>query len=347
MPGRGVARLAAFNKQFAESPALHVRDVTLLATDDPQVHREKLARIILDEMYQFAGLLHADGNVLDINRVALRGAGIRMDDIQGKPFWDARWWVVSRETQNLQRALMEQARAGKFVRQDIEIYGEAAGEKTIIVDYSLEPVRDRSSKVVFFLAKGRDITEKKHAEAEIARKNEELQQSVQRIQELDRLKTDSFANVSHELRTPLALILGPAESVLSSGENLTDLQRRDLHVIQRNATTLLKHVNDLLDLSKLDAGRHKVDYARVDLARQVRTGAAHFDALAPQRSLSYVVIAPDSLEAEVDTDKFDRILLNLVSNAFRFTPPGGRIQCALENLGANRCCSVFRTLDRV
>jgi PAS domain S-box-containing protein len=321
---------------FTNAPALHVRDVTLLAADGAQAHREKLARTILDEMYQFVGLLDAEGNVLDINRVALEGAGIQLDDIQGKPFWEARWWLVSTETQELQRALVQQARSGEFVRRDIEIYGEAAGEETIIIDYSLEPVRDRSGSIVFLLAEGRNITEKKRAEAEIARKNEELHQLLEKIRELDRLKSDFFANVSHELRTPLALILGPAESILSSGENLTEFQRRDLAVIQRNATTLLKHVNDLLDLSKLDAGRHTVDYRQVDLARQVRAGAAHFDALAPQRSLSYVVTAPDTLRAEVDPEKFNRILLNLLSNAFKFTPPGGRIRCSLEAPSSDR-----------
>ncbi len=107
-------------------------------------------------------------------------------------------------------------------------------------------------------------------------------------------------------------------------------------MIQRNATTLLKHVNDLLDLSKLDAGVHTVEYARFDLARQVRAGAAHFDALAPQRSLSYVITTPDTLQAEVDPDKFDRILLNLLSNAFKFTPTGGRIRCGLEAIAPDR-----------
>ena len=321
---------------FSKSPALYVRDVTLLASDDLQTHRQKLARTILDEMYQFVGLLDADGNVLDINRVALEGAGIRLDEIQGKPFWEARWWLVSRETQDLQRALVQQARSGEFVRRDIEIFGDAAGEETIIIDFSLEPVRDRGGNIVFLLAEGRNITEKKRAEAEIARKNEELQRLLDRVRELDRLKSDFFANVSHELRTPLALIHGPAQSMLSSGDNLTDLQRHDLAVIQRNATTLLKHVNDLLDLSKLDAGWHTVEYARVDLARQVRAGAAHFDALAPQRSLSYVVCAPDTLPAEVDPDKFDRVLLNLLSNAFKFTPAGGRIRCGLESIGPDR-----------
>jgi PAS domain S-box-containing protein len=323
--------LLTANKQlFVNSPSLHVREVSLYETDELHLYREKLARIVLDEMYQFVGLLDADGNVLDINRVALEGAGIRLDEIQGKPFWDARWWAVSQETRSLQRALVEQAQAGEFVRRDIEIYGTASGEATIIIDYSLEPVRDRTGKIIFLLAEGRNITEKKRAEAEIARKNKELQQLLERIQELDRLKSDFFANVSHELRTPLALILGPAEAVLDTGSNLTELQRRDLGVIQRNAATLLKHVNDLLDLSKLDAGRHTVDYARVDLARQVRQGAAHFDALAPQRAISYVVSAPETLEADVDPEKFDRILLNLLSNGFKFTPAGGRIRCTLE-----------------
>ena len=203
---------------FTNSPALHVRDVTLLATDDLQTHRQKLARTILDEMYQFVGLLDADGNVLDINRVALEGAGIRLDEIQGKPFWEARWWLVSRETQDLQRALVQQARSGEFVRRDIEIYGDAAGEETIIIDFSLEPVRDRGGNIVFLLAEGRNITEKKRAESEIARKNEELRHLLDRVRELDRLKSDFFANVSHELRTPLALIHGPAQSILSYGQ---------------------------------------------------------------------------------------------------------------------------------
>jgi PAS domain S-box-containing protein len=321
---------------FTHSPTLRVRDVTLSATDDLQTHREKLARIVLDEMYQFVGLLDAHGNTLEINRAALEGAGIRLDDIQGKPFWEARWWQVSKETQDYQRDLVQRARQGEFVRCDIEIYGQAAGEETIIIDFSLLPVKDQNGHIAFLLAEGRNITEKKRAEDEIARKNEELQQLLDRIRQLDQLKSDFFANVSHELRTPLALILGPAESILATGDNLTELQRRDLAVIQRNAATLLKHVNDLLDVAKLEAGKMTVDYARVDLARVVRTVAAHFEALAPQRSLAYVITTPDTLEAEVDPEKFDRILLNLLSNAFKFTPAGGRIRCALEVSGDDR-----------
>ena len=323
--------MSAISSQlFAQDSTLKVREVTLSDQDSLQSYREKLARILLEEMYQFVGLLDARGMTLEINRAALEGAGIKLSDIQHKPFWEARWFQSSKETREKQRELCSRAANGEFLRCDLEIYGKSSGEETIIVDFSIMPVRDHAGKVVFLVAEGRNITEKKVAEAEIARKNEELQKLIEQIRHLDQLKSDLFANVSHELRTPLALILGPAESVLASGKNLTDVQRRDIAVIRHNAATLLKHVNDLLDLAKLDAGRMTMDYVDVDLARMVRTVAAHFDALAPQKSISYAVLTDDAARAQVDPEKMERVLLNLLSNAFKFTPHGGRIQCALK-----------------
>ena len=198
-----------------------------------------------------------------------------------------------------------------------------------MIDFSLMPVRDQLGRIIFLLAEGRNITEKKAAEAELARKNQELERLLEQIRQLDQLKSDLFANVSHELRTPLALILGPVETMLASGANLSEVQRRDLGVIRHNAATLLKHVNDLLDLSKLDAGKMTMDYVDIDLSQLVRTVAAHFDALAPQRNISFAVITPDVVRAEVDAEKVERALLNLLSNAFKFTPSGGQIQCTL------------------
>ena len=321
---------AMSHRLFLDSGSLEVREVVLSANDSLQTYREKIARIVLDEMYQFVGLLDENGMTLEINRAALEGAGIELRDIYGKPFWETRWWQVSRETRDKQRELVRRAAAGEFIRCDIEIYGKSGGEETIIIDFSLMPVRDRRGRIVFLLAEGRNITAKKAAEAEIARKNEGLQNLLEQVRRLDQLKSDLFANVSHELRTPLALILGPAESLIASATNLTDAQRRDLSVIRHNAATLLKHVNDLLDLAKLDAGKMTMDYVDLDLARLVRTTAAHFDALAPQKSIAYAVMTPDVLRVEVDPEKLERVLLNLLSNAFKFTPPGGRVQCTVN-----------------
>lgn len=310
--------------------------VTLGQTDDLQTHREKLARIVLDEMYQFVGLLDAEGMTLEINRTALDGAGVRLQDIWGKPFWEARWFAVSAETSAAVRDFVRRVRLGEFVRCDLEVYGQAAGEETIIVDFSLMPVRDQAGAIVFLLAEGRNITEKKRAEAEIARRNAELQGLLEKVRRLDALKNDLFANVSHELRTPLALILATTDEALVTGDNLTAAQRRDLSVIRRNAVVLLKHVNDLLDLARIDARQVVMSLSQVDLVSLVRDTADQFRAIAQQRSVSYVVTTPDALPAEVDAEKVERVLLNLLSNAFKFTPAGGRIRCSLEPVGADR-----------
>jgi signal transduction histidine kinase len=164
---------------------------------------------------------------------------------------------------------------------------------------------------------------------ELETKTRELEALSARLREADELKTQFFANVSHELRTPLSLILGPLER-LSSAEGTSAESRRELEVIERNARLLLRHVNTLLDASKLEAGAMRPVYAEVDLAALVRLGAANFDGLARERGITFHVEAPGPLPAQADAEKLERVLLNLLSNAFKFTPAGGRVRCALE-----------------
>lgn len=145
------------------------------------------------------------------------------------------------------------------------------------------PVNDETGKVVFIVPEGRDITKKKAYERQIAQKNADLQALLERIRELDEIKTQFFANVSHELRTPLALIIGPAERLLKSDSTMKpEEQRETAQVIVRNARMLLKHVNDLLDISKLEAGKLKIQLHDMDVAALVRFMASHFDILAAE-----------------------------------------------------------------
>lgn len=321
---------------FSDADRYDVRNVVLRATDEPQSQREKLAKIVLDEMYQFVALLDIRGRVLEVNRAALEGGGLTPKDVEGKDFWDCYWWTVSRRTQDECREAVLAAARGQFIRHDVEIFGEAGGKKTIVIDFSIIPVRDAGGKVVFLVPEGRNITEKKAAEAEISRKNEELQKLLDRVSELDALKTRFFANISHELRTPLALILGPAEKWLARGAGVSAELGRDLEIVRRNAAMVLKHVNDLLDLSKLEAGKMTVGYARADLAKLARATAGNFDALAPSRNIAFSVSAPDTLSVELDPEKIERVLLNLLSNAFKFTPSGGRINLEVSALAGER-----------
>lgn len=146
---------------------------------------------------------------------------------------------------------------------------------------------------------------------------------------LDEAKTQFFAGISHELRTPLALILGPTEQLLAAAE-LEPTVRHDLEVIDRNARTLLHHVNDLLDIAKLEAAQMKVEYVETDVSRLTRFMASHFESLADEKALTYTLEIADGVSAQVDADKLRRILLNLLSNAFKFTPSRGRVRLSLR-----------------
>ena len=169
-------------------------------------------------------------------------------------------------------------------------------------------------------------------EADIYMRAQEVSEANRKLREIDRLKTNFFANISHELRTPLTLILGPVERMLEATTPGAP-NRRALEVVERNARFLLKQVNDLLDIAKLEAGNLDLDYAKVDLGHMARMLAANFESLAQQKHIELVVKAPETLSAELDDEKFQRVMLNLLSNAFKFTPALGRIEIAVEKAG--------------
>jgi len=172
----------------------------------------------------------------------------------------------------------------------------------------------------------------REANDRLSEANEKITRLFEKTRELDELKTQFFANVSHELRTPLTLILGPVARRLGRPE-LDAEERRDLEVVERNARLLYRHVTDLLDVARMEAGRMAMRYAEVDLAELSRVVASHFESLAADRNIRYNVVSPTPIHGQVDPEKIQRVLLNLLSNAFKFTPDGGAISVSLEQSG--------------
>lgn len=161
-------------------------------------------------------------------------------------------------------------------------------------------------------------------ESEIFSRALELQEANRRLRELDRAKTEFFQSVSHEFRTPLTLQLGPLDDALGDlTAPLPPTQRERIQVVRRNALRLLKLVNTLLDFSRAEAGRAQAVFQPVDLAGLSAQLASHFESALQRAGLRLVIDCPPLPEpVHVDCDMWQKIVLNLISNAFKFTREG-------------------------
>lgn len=156
-----------------------------------------------------------------------------------------------------------------------------------------------------------------------ARAYEEERQRAEALAHLDRTKTEFFSNVSHEFRTPLTLLLGPLEQLLAQQQQLAPNVREHLEMAHRNALRLLKLVNTLLEFTRDEANRAEVWYESVDLATITASIASGFRSAIEQAGLAFVVDTPPLPEpVYVDQDMWEKIVLNLLSNAFKFTQRG-------------------------
>lgn len=159
---------------------------------------------------------------------------------------------------------------------------------------------------------------------ELAASNNDLRAANVKLGELDAAKTDFFNNVSHEFRTPLTLMLGPLEeSLADTSEPLTPRQRVRIELAQANALRLLKLVNALLDFSRLEAGRMEAHFAPIDLGTFTAELGGMFQSAVDKADLRLTIDCPALAEPVfADRDMWEKIVPNLVSNAFKFTQEG-------------------------
>lgn len=186
-----------------------------------------------------------------------------------------------------------------------------------------EVLRDSQGNVVKLLGIGQDVTARKQTEIELEQAKEAAIREAARSAAANESKSLFLASMSHELRTPLNAILGFSELISANGQ-LACQERENLQIIQRSSEHLLNLINDVLDLSKIEAGRITLDESTVDLPR---LGQGLYD-LFYQQALDkglqlHLAIAADSPAGFVaDARKLRQVLINLLSNAVKFTPQG-------------------------
>ncbi len=180
---------------------------------------------------------------------------------------------------------------------------------------------------------------------ELDKNKSELEQTNRKLIELDRLKSRFFANISHELRTPLTLLLAPLESLMRRFEHSLDDNARELLVtMHANGMRLLKLINDLLDLIRLEAGRMDVKSEPLAVADFIKGLASAVRQMAENKRIQLDIHVDAQLGVILaDRDKLEKFLLNLLFNALKFTPDSGRIWLRAEKEGDDFVLSVRDT----
>ncbi len=167
--------------------------------------------------------------------------------------------------------------------------------------------------------------------AQVVEQRNQLEQQSEKLKEMDELKSRFFANISHEFRTPLTLIMGLLDKL--QRKNPSPETQSDLGMMRQNAARLLNLINQLLDLSKLEAGRMELRAAKSDIVLFLRRIFASFASFAPEKEIelrfNHVPLAETSGQAAIfiyfDAEKLEKVFNNLLSNAFKFTPANGKI----------------------
>jgi signal transduction histidine kinase/AraC-like DNA-binding protein/ligand-binding sensor domain-containing protein len=189
------------------------------------------------------------------------------------------------------------------------------------------------SVVLYFTIRRKVLLSRQRALQNLVKERTQIiENQKEDLRSLDRMKSHFFANISHELRTPLSLISAPLSKLISDGKSFNVKERQLLNYMQRNAEVLSNLVNEILDLVKLESGKLELSIKSIELFQHLQSHLEPFRPLAKDKSIDFnwqINIDPN-IWVGLDPAKMDKVLSNLLSNAFKYTPEGGRIRVQIR-----------------
>jgi PAS domain S-box-containing protein len=300
----------------------------LIGTDNTarkqvEEERRKLDQRLRDQQFYTRSLIESNidalmttdprGIITDVNKQMENLTGCTRDELIGAPFKNY-FTDSARAEAGIKRVLSE----GKVT--NYELTARARDGTLTVVSYNATTFYDRDRSLQGVFAAARDVTVLKRIERTLQQKNTELEGA-------SRMKSEFLANMSHELRTPLNAIMGFSE-VLTDGlmGAMSDPQRALIGNIFGSGQHLLALINDILDLSKVEAGKMELDLEPVQVSSLfVNSLSIIREKAAARRIRLSVEAAPDLGSIQADTRKVKQIVYNLLSNAVKFTPDGGQV----------------------
>lgn len=300
---------ALVQAQYRLREVLASSGLTSTNSRDAQVH--ELLALVASTTDNSVVVMDASGQVEWVNDSFTRITGYELNEVQGKLFSEL---MIGPETESSSaRELQSAIKLGHGVSKDVLRYRKDG--KTYWELLSLTPVFDKSGAASRWVSIGADISARHAAE-------EALTQAKATAEAASNAKSDFLANMSHEIRTPMNAVLGMTD--LALGTQLSPEQHEYLSIVKESAQALMSLLNDILDLSKIEAGRLTVDPVPFDLARLVENTLKPFAKQAQCKGLQFQHSIRQDTPAHLvgDATRVRQILVNLVSNAVKFTSLG-------------------------
>jgi PAS domain S-box-containing protein len=281
---------------------------------------EKRLRDILESLFGFVGLFTLDGRMIECNRTPLELTGVTLEEVLHHRFWETPGWSHDPAEQARIRNMMMRAAGGEVVRFESNLLAD--GQRPMVVDMAFAPLRDQQGLVCNIIGHSVDITARKQAEAELIHAKEAAESS-------SRAKSEFLANMSHEVRTPMNGVIGLTEVLLDT--KLDAEQCEYLTLVKSSAESLMVIINDILDVSKIEAGKLRLEATDLDLREVVLDTLKGLKVSADSKGLRLVCHVDPGVPALVrgDPGRLRQILINLIGNAIKFTDHG-QVSVAIE-----------------
>jgi PAS domain S-box-containing protein len=309
---------------------------------------EERFRLMVEGVSDYAiFMLDPNGLVATWNVGAERIKGYTADEIIGQHF-SVFYPAEVRESGWPEHELQQAAARGSFVDNGWRLRKDGT---TIWANVTITALRDDTGRLVGFAKLTRDLTETRRTEAiELASHEREEILDAERsarmaAQRATRIKDEFLATLSHELRTPLSAILGWTQLLMRDGGASAAVDpRRAIEVIDRNARAQVQLIDDLLDLSRIMTGKIRLDLQQVSLAGIVESAVDSAMPSAQAKDIRlHAVLDPVQTTVSADSARIQQVVWNLLTNAIKFTPKGGRIQVLLQRVNSHLELSVSDT----
>jgi PAS domain S-box-containing protein len=292
-----------------------------------------------------------DGIIRSWNAGARRIFGYTAEEAIGRPVL----MLLPDDRKEEEAAILARLRAGERV-DHFESVRVTKDGMHIDVSLTISPVRDSEGKIIGASKVARDISRQKQSErdleaakkmAEAANREKDALLESERfaraeVERASRMKDEFLANLSHELRTPLSAILGWAQ-ILRNSPSQDDIEQ-GVQTIERNARAQVQIVDDLLDMSRITSGKIRLEVQRLDIAMVVRAAVETVKPVAETKGIRVQTVL-DAFAGPVsgDPNRLQQVFWNLLTNAIKFTPKGGRVQVLLERVNSHLEVSVIDT----